>query len=265
VTYRVCFVAVKGIVKIDLHVHTKERSPCGRSGEEEMIQSAVAFGLDGLVFTDHHRLVPLDRLEELNRKYAPFRIFGGIEITVTEGEDVLVLGVRDSVLETREWSSPELFAFARKRGGFLVLAHPFRYHDEIDIDMERYPPDAIEVHSKNTGVCDESQIRAVLTRLGLFPLYNSDAHHADHVGIYYDQLARVPRDERELIDILRKGDYTCHGMEERIAEFNCAIEERESMIRDMIAQGQDRDDYRRVTGHWEGHYDRVAAGKSYQI
>ncbi len=252
-------------MKIDLHVHTKERSPCGRSGEEEMIQAAIAFGLDGLAFTDHHRLVPLDRLEALNRKYVPFRIFDGIEISVTEGEDVLVLGVRDSVLETRSWSYPELFAFVREWGGFLVLAHPFRYHDQIDIDIERYPPDAIELHSKNIGACDESQIRAVLTCQGLRPLYNSDAHQAEHVGLYYNRLARVPRDEGELVEILRAGDYTCHGARERIARLNCEIEEREDLIRRMIAQGQNRDDYRRVTGHWAGHYDRVAAGKSYQI
>ncbi len=252
-------------MKVDLHVHTKERSACGVSGEEEMIQAAMAYGLDGLVFTDHHRLAPLDRLEELNRKYAPFRVFGGIEISVTEGEDVLVLGVRDAMLETRDWSYPALFAFVRKRGGFLVLAHPFRYHDGIDIDIETYLPDAIEVHSKNTGACDEPQIRAVLTCLGLLPLYNSDAHAAEHVGVYYNRLARAPRDERELVEILRTGDYTCHGVEERIAELNSEIEERENLIRDMIARGQDRDYYRQMTGHWAGHYDRVAAGKSYQI
>jgi histidinol phosphatase-like PHP family hydrolase len=252
-------------VKIDLHVHAKERSACGRSGEEEMIRAAIGFGLDGLAFTDHHRFVPRARLEALNRKYAPFRVFGGIEISVAEGEDVLVLGVRDLLLETRSWSYPDLFAFARERDGFLVLAHPFRYHDTIDIDAEQYPPDAIEVHSKNTGACDEPQIRAVLTCLGLLPMYNSDAHQADHVGIYYNRLARAPRDERELVEILKAGDYTCHGVEERIATLNYEIEEREHMIRDMIARGQDRDDYRRETGHWAGHYDRVAAGKSYQV
>jgi histidinol phosphatase-like PHP family hydrolase len=252
-------------VKIDLHVHAKERSACGLSGEEKMIQAAIAFGLDGLVFTDHHQLVPLDRLEELNRRYAPFRVFGGIEISVTEGEDLLVLGIRDSTLETRKWSYAELFAFVRKRSGFLVLAHPFRYHSTINIDLEVYPPDAVELHSKNTGACDEPRICAVLERLGLRPLCNSDAHTAEHVGIYHNQLACMPKNEEELIRILKAGDYTCNGMEERIAVINDEIEERESLIRDMIAAGQDRDAYRRKTGHWAGHYDRVAMGKSYQI
>jgi histidinol phosphatase-like PHP family hydrolase len=252
-------------MKIDLHVHAKERSPCSRSGEEEMIRAAIGFGLDGLAFTDHQRFVPLDRLDGLNRAYAPFRVFGAIEIAVTEGEDVLVLGVHDSALETRRWSYSELFAFVRERGGFLVLAHPFRYRDRIDIDVVRYPPDAIEVHSKNIGVGDEPRIRAVLTQHGLRPLYNSDAHLAEHVGVYYNRLARAPRDDAELVEILRTGDYTCHGAHARIAQINREIETREDLIRDMIAHGQDRDDYRRETGHWEGHYDRVATGKSYRI
>jgi predicted metal-dependent phosphoesterase TrpH len=225
----------------------------------------VAYGLDGLVFTDHHRFISLARLEELNRKYAPFRIFGGIEISVDEGEDVLVLGVRDSTLETRHWSYAGLFAFVRERGGFLALAHPFRYHDEINIDIETYPPDAIELHSKNTGVCDAPRILAVLERRELLPLCNSDAHSAEHVGVYYNQLAREPGDERELIQILKAGEYTCVGMEKRIAAVNREVEERERLIRDMIARGQNRDDYRRETGHWPGHYDRVAEGKSYRI
>ena len=252
-------------MKIDLHVHTKERSACGESGEEEMLQAAVNYRLDGLVFTDHHRFIPLGRLEALNRKYAPLRVFGGIEISVDEGEDVLVLGARDPALETRNWPYARLFAFVHERDGFLALAHPFRYQDEINIDIETYPPDAIELHSKNTGACDAPRILAVLERLDLLPLCNSDAHSAEHVGIYYNQLAREPGDERELIQTLKAGEYTCARMENRIAAINKKVEERERLIRDMIIRGQNRDDYRRETGHWPGHYDRVAKGKSYQI
>lgn len=252
-------------MKIDLHVHAKERSACGQSSEEEMIRAAIAYGLDGLAFTDHQRLVPLERLAELNRVYAPFRVFGGIEITVAEGEDVLVFGVHDATLETRQWAYPDLFAFVRRRGGFLALAHPFRFRDAINIDIEEYPLDAIEIHSRNIGACDEPQILTTLERLGLRPLCNSDAHTADHVGIYYNRLERVPQDEAELLEILRAGAYSCYRMEDRIAAFNREVEERENLIRHLIAEGRDREDYRQVTGHWEGHYDRVAPGKSYRI
>ncbi len=252
-------------MKIDLHVHTQERSLCGQSGEEEMIRAAIAYGLDGLAFTDHQRLVPLERLAELNRAYAPFRVFGGIEIAVAEGEDVLVLGIHDPDLEGKQWTYPALFRFVRERGGMLVLAHPFRYHEAIQIDIEQYPPDAVEIHSKNIGACDEPRIRTVLQRLGLRPLCNSDAHTADLVGIYYNHLERTPQDEAELLEILKAGAYRCCGMDDRIAVVNREVEERESLIRRLIAEGRDREYYRQITGHWEGHYDRVAMGKSYRI
>jgi histidinol phosphatase-like PHP family hydrolase len=252
-------------MKIDLHVHAKERSGCAVSGEEEMIQTAIAYGLDGLVFTDHQRLVLPERLAELNRTCAPFRVFGGIEITLVECEDVLVLGVHDPVLEAQQWTYPALLRFVRERGGLLVLAHPFRYHHAIQIDVEQYLPDAVEIHSANTGACDESQIRAVAERLGLRLLCNSDAHSARLAGIYYNELARAPRDEQELVDILRAGEYTCHRMDERIAAFNGEVREREDLIHRMIAEGRDREYYRRTTGKWEGQFDRVAMGRSYRI
>lgn len=252
-------------MKIDLHVHAQERSGCATSGEEEMIQAAIAYGLDGLAFTDHQRLVPPERVAELNRKYAPFRVFGGIEITLVEGEDVLVLGVHDPALEMQRWTYPTLFRFVREQGGMLILAHPFRFRETIQIDIEQYPPDAVEVHSANIGACDEPQIRALAQRLNLRLLCNSDAHNTKNVGIYYNELPRVPRDEQDLLTILKAGEYNCGCMAERITAFNEEVEGRERLIRRMIAEGRDRDYYRQVTGRWEGQFDRVAMGRSYRI
>lgn len=197
------------MMKIDLHVHAQERSGCATSGEEEMIQAAIAYGLDGLVFTDHRRLVPPERLEELNRAYAPFRVFGGIEISVAEGEDVLVLGVHDPTLEVEQWTYPALFHFVRERGGMLILAHPFRYHEAIQIDINQYPLDAVEVRSTNIGACNEPRVRALARRLHLPLVCNSDAHNAQRIGIYYNELARAPCDERDLLAILKAGKYVC--------------------------------------------------------
>jgi histidinol phosphatase-like PHP family hydrolase len=200
-------------MKIDLHVHTSERSQCARSGEEKMIQAAIAHGIDGLAFTDHHMLVPLEWLEQLNRRYAPFRIFGGIEISVTEGEDLLVLGVHDPALESREWAYPALYDFVREREGFLILAHPFRFRDRIALDLERFPPDAMEIRSNNTREEDETKICFRAGRFGLRLICSSDAHRAKDVGMYFCHLGREPQDERELLDILRAGRYTCHHLD----------------------------------------------------
>ena len=69
-------------MKIDLHVHASERSACCITSEEGQIRAAIRNGLDGLAFTDHHRLVLPKRLEQLNKKFAPFIIFGGVAGTI---------------------------------------------------------------------------------------------------------------------------------------------------------------------------------------
>ena len=188
-----------------------------------MIQAAIARGIDGLAFTDHHSLVPLARLRDLNRKYAPFRIFGGVEISVNEGEDMLVLGVRDPALESRDWTYPALYDFVRGREGFLIFAHPFRFRDTIALDLERFPPDAIEVRSNNTRADDEAKICHTAERFGLGLICTSDAHRTKHVGMYYSRLARVPQDERDMLVMLRAGHYTCYSLE-TAAPLNYEIE-----------------------------------------
>lgn len=195
-------------MKIDLHVHSSERSPCGKALEEDQVRAAIGAGLDAIVFTDHHRLAPHERLDQLNQRYAPFRIFGGVEIT-TDGEDVLVIGVRDAALENAKWSYPDLHAFVRERGGFIAMAHPFRYHPQIQLDLDRYVPDAIELHSINTSPTHQDQISEVAARLGIPTLCNSDAHTTDGLGKYYNVLQAFPADEQALLALLKAGQFAC--------------------------------------------------------
>jgi histidinol phosphatase-like PHP family hydrolase len=196
------------MTKIDLHVHSSERSTCAKSGEEEQIRAAIACGLDALVFTDHARFVPPMNLDFLNRKYAPFRIFSGIEITVQEREDVLVLGNHDPILEG-PWTYPDLHAFVRRYGGWLAIAHPFRYRATIDVDMERYPPDALEVCSMNVPREERDHIREIAVRLGIQTICNSDSHIFHTIGVAYNDLHKTPADEAELVQLLRNGAFAC--------------------------------------------------------
>jgi predicted metal-dependent phosphoesterase TrpH len=193
-------------MKIDLHVHSRERSECGKAPEEEQIRAAINAGLDALVFTDHHRPVSPERLAELNGKYAPFRIFGGAEIT-TDGEDFLVLGIQDSALESHEWDYASLHAFVRKHKGFIALAHPFRFHDDIKVDLERLVPDAIEIRTPNTPERQEEHIREIAMQLHIPTLCNSDSHTTERIGRYYNVLPRTPSDERALIAMLKSGQF----------------------------------------------------------
>lgn len=189
-------------MKVDLHVHSSERSQCARSSEEAQIGAAIAAGLDALVFTDHHRLVPVERLAALNHQYAPFQVWGGVEITA-EGEDFLVLGLRHDALEASGWKYADLHRLVRREGGFIALAHPFRFHPDIRVDLKRYPVDAMEVHSNNIPLASEERIRALAAELDLPLLCNSDAHSSERIGGYYNLLDAVPAGEGEMLAMLR--------------------------------------------------------------
>ncbi len=191
-------------MKIDLHVHSSERSDCGKATEEAQIRAAIAAGLDALAFTDHWRFVPLARLQRLNDQYAPFKIFSGIEVTA-DGEDFIVVGVRDAALEKSGYSYAELHARVRAHDGFIALAHPFRFHSEIRADIERFKPDAIEVRSPHTPEREEARIREIAARLNIPMLCDSDAHTTDPIGKYYNVVGNGVVDERELIALLRDG------------------------------------------------------------
>ena len=185
-------------MKIDLHVHTSNRSHCANSTEIEMIETAMGCGLNAIAITDHHRLVPPERLEVLNRKYAPFRIFRGIEINADQ-EDWLVLGLQDSALEREDWTYPELFTFVRSRGGILVLAHPFRFHADVGVDLKHFPPDAVEIHSNNIRGENVPKIRRLADDLKIPTLSNSDAHHTRLLGKYFNQITSIVIDEASIL------------------------------------------------------------------
>jgi histidinol phosphatase-like PHP family hydrolase len=171
-----------------------------------MIEAAIQTGLEGLVFCDHNRLVPPAHLAELNARYAPFRIFGGIELDV-ESEHILIFGIQDSRLERERWDWPRLQAFVREKGGALVLAHPYRFHDDLAVDIERFRPDAVEINSSNMVVLDRSEAEALVARLKFRTVTNSDAHHTTSVGMFWNVLDRPARSDAELAEILREGAF----------------------------------------------------------
>lgn len=190
-------------MNIDLHVHCRERSNCSQASETDLLDAACRAGLDALAFTDHDRLTPAERLAALNRQYAPLRIFGGVEVSLPE-EHVVVLGIQDRVLESLDWNYEALWHFVRSQGGFMTLAHPFRFHDYIGVPVERFPPDAIEVYSFNTAARNEKRIRALAERLGVRLLSDSDSHTTRTVGMFFNRLAHETATDEALIAALKQ-------------------------------------------------------------
>lgn len=195
-------------MKIDIHVHSAERSACARSGEEEVIRASAGAGLDAVFFTDHDRLVPPGRLYELNEKYRPFKIFGGIEVSAGK-EHILVLGLDAPELESAgSWTCRELVRFASRMQGFTVLAHPYRYAPP-DEEVFLSPPDAVEFRSSNINPENEGLILSAAGRMGCSAVCSSDGHRAENAGMFFVELEERVADEAEAISLMKEGRFAC--------------------------------------------------------
>lgn len=190
-------------MKVDLHMHARERSGCSVSGTDQMIQAARAAGLDGMAFSDHDRLVPSNEMDALRRQNSPFRLFTSIEVTTCEGEHVLVIGLPDRSLETKRWTYEELHRFTGEHRAYMVLAHPYRFHDPA-INVEKFPPDAIELYSGNIREEIRPRIRQLIDRIGCAAVYFSDAHHVDRIGRYFIDLDEPVATDQALVDVLKR-------------------------------------------------------------
>ncbi|GAA0084766.1 hypothetical protein UT300007_12050 [Clostridium sp. CTA-7] len=253
-------------MKIDLHNHCMQRSSCSGSDEEELIQSAIKNGLDAIVFSDHDKLMPKDRLKELREKYKPFKIFNGVEVrTIPNGTDVLVVGVDDDIIENKKWTYEELYKFVKEREGFIALCHPYRYSNVIDIDIATFTPDAVELHSSNIGACDEESIRKLAGKLNMKLLGNSDSHSIDKVGIYYNIIDTDAKNEKELAKALITKPIEIGCDKKRVEKINYVIRKNEILIKKYIEEGKTGEQYAKDTGDWIGGFDRVKLGKSYEI
>jgi predicted metal-dependent phosphoesterase TrpH len=189
-------------MKVDLHVHTRERSGCTNASEEEQVVAAMERGLDMIAVTDHHRFIPATRVDELNIRFAPFMVLPAIELTTDVG-DILVYGVTDESIQEGSRNYAELHARVRRCNGYMVAAHPFRYEPEIPQGLSDLPPDAFELYSIHTPREAEARIRDLAGRLGCALLSNSDAHNTQPLGRFYNLLERRVSTASELITELR--------------------------------------------------------------
>ena len=190
-----------------------QRSSCSFLEEELLIKHSIESGLDGIVFTDHGRLPPKGSLGRLNDKYHPFRVFTGIEITILmdthqfyDYQDFIVVGLDDPILEY-DWSYDKLLPWVRTRGGWIALAHPFRYNNTLPRAIMDNPPDAVELYSPHIRAALIPRIKLLAEELGCQVVGVSDAHQARDVGYSAVKLARAVASDAELAAELKKGAF----------------------------------------------------------
>lgn len=203
-------------MRIDLHIHTRPRSPCSAIDPMDLIREARSKGLDGVCLTEHQSLWDPMEIADLALRNG-IRIFQGNEVTTNQG-DILVFGYKEDVKGVV--GIQELREAVTEAGGLMFAAHPFRGFlvfgfAQLQMDVEqacrrsvfRYV-DGLEVLNCRLTKQENDLARQVAQRLGLLGVAGSDAHRLDEVGRYVTVFQREVRTEAELIEDLRAGRFT---------------------------------------------------------
>ena len=225
---------------VDLHVHTNRYSACGRSTPDEMAATAAALGYDAIVLTEHHAVWSAEDAAVLERRYPGLRVFRGVEVTSSAGDDYLLYG-GDLNGRPYEAGADEraIVERARAQGSVVVLAHPYRYRDAAPAIVEEGLVDGVEVLSNNILVVNQGRASDLAARAGAFATAATDAHHVDTLGLYGIRLQEGVADEEGLADALRRRAFELYVDAERVAASNAEVAKHVSEARDLIAQGYD--------------------------
>lgn len=207
---------VAGGMIIDLHTHTSPASPCSSAPADRLIEEAKRIGLGGICLTDHNHAWHQDQVEDLRQKHG-FLVLRGNEITTDQG-DMLIFGLdRDmqGIIKLEELRQEVL-----RDGGFIVVAHPFRGFLTFDVGQLGLTPekamerplfkyvDAVEVLNWKVTEEENSFASKVAAGLGLPATGGSDAHEVAEVGIYATRFSGPIKDEKDLVEALKKGNYS---------------------------------------------------------
>jgi len=105
-------------IRIDLHLHTLGSFDC-LSDPEEVLERALAAGLDRIAITDHDRLGVAREMARLH----PDRVIPGEEVKTAEGVDVIGLYLREEI--PRGTPAVETCRRIREQEGIVYLPHPY--------------------------------------------------------------------------------------------------------------------------------------------
>lgn len=218
--------------KYDLHVHTKETSPCGNVSAKDMIKVYKNNGYSGVVVTDHYRPAFFcnnnyktwnEKIDDYlkgyrmalteGRKY-DIDVLLGIELAFeVEGDktnDYLIYGITEELLKSNpnllELGIKGLSEFCRQNGLLLYQAHPLRKYCYL-ADMTLLH--GIEVHNGNPRHDSHNDEIEKIAKDNHMPMISGSDYHdpgdENRGGIIVP--TRLKTNE-ELLKILKSNDYT---------------------------------------------------------
>jgi len=171
-------------MRIDLHLHTNY-SVDGWSTPEEMVQQAIAQGLDKIAITDHETI----QGALAARRLYPDRVVVGEEIHCHCGTHLIGLFLSEHV--PSGLSIEETAEQIRQQGGLVYGPHPFAYITRAANRARRVlaVSDVAEVFNSRAFLVPwNSRARALARDLSLPQAASSDAHFPWELGRAFTEL-----------------------------------------------------------------------------
>jgi len=215
--------------KYDLHIHTKEISPCGRLGIEEIIDKYIEEGYSGLVLTDHlrkgyFRKCKREDWKEKIKKFfysydrgieyckdKDFYLGLGMEISFNKDtNDFLVFGLEKEDYLENEWMIEmglKDFYNKFKDKSIIIQAHPHRQKGSKLEDINYLH--GIEIYNQNPRHNNNNHLTKAIyeEHPSLIATGGSDVHQKEDLcrtGIYTNK--KITSDG-ELLNILRNKEF----------------------------------------------------------
>ncbi|HEY2156257.1 MAG TPA: PHP domain-containing protein [Isosphaeraceae bacterium] len=195
------------MAKIDHHVHTTRYSPDSDIRPHELIEAAIAAGLDWVVITEHDAQWQPDELADLARQADGLVVLSGVEVSAREGH-FLVYGLPDLDDIEVGIALGDLIAVADRHGAAVIAAHPFRWDQDFEAIAAEHDRGLAGVELVSNNVTPET--RALTARLadrhGFPTTGSSDGHQPEVVGCYCTEFPGSIGTMAEFVAALRRGE-----------------------------------------------------------
>lgn len=212
-------------MKLDMHCHTKEGSPDGKTALLDNIAILKQKGFDGMLVADHNSYKAYRYYRNLPKKEKPkdFTVLCGIEYDTLDAGHILVIlptNIRPRLLELRGLPVLFLIEIVHRYGGILGPAHPCgekflsifnthlgkALHEKL---LRKF--DFIEAYNACEDEISNHIAKVMAFKYHLPEFGGSDSHKADCIGLGYTVLQEEVKNENELIEYIKAGNPAISG------------------------------------------------------
>ena len=214
--------------KIELHSHTSPVSGCATITPRELVTEAKKKGYDVLVITNHfflydHKYAQYQRADDpvsfyLNDFYEAKKLGESLGVKVLLGaeycldriNDILIFGIDEEFLRKtvmlRDISLKDFYNSFHNNELLFIQAHPFRTENSPLPLMFLDGVETVNTQPEQTSNCEKAIEFADENNIEIKTI-GADVHKLHHIGISALKTKVLPNDEKELVKILKSGDY----------------------------------------------------------